>query len=146
MDDRRLGFTVVFTNRASHQWQGQDWIVAPIDESGWDLPAGFESDEQTYAGVQWYAGQVTPRQKTATHRYLFDPLAASLSVLGAPGDLAAIPSSGAKLEPGRWILALRLRGDWWEAAFIPVAKIQITTTGDVRYSVYEGPLDATLAS
>lgn len=146
MDDGRLGFTVDFTNRASHQWQGQDWIVAPIDESGWDLPAGFESDERTYAGVQWYAGQVTPSQKTATHRYLFDPLAANLSVRGARGDLVAVPSSGGELEPGRWILALRLRGDWWEAAFIPVAKIQVSATGAVRYSVYEGRLDATLAS
>ena len=144
--DGRLGFTVVFTNRASHQWQGQDWIVAPIDESGWDLPAGFEPDERTFAGVQWYAGQVTPGQKTATHRYLFDPLAANLSVHGERGDLAAVPSSGAKLEPGRWILAVRLRGDWWEAAFIPVARIHVAATGDVRYSVYEGPLDATLTS
>ena len=146
VDDGRLGFTVVFANRASYDWQGQDWIVAPIDESGWDLPAGFELDERTYAGVQWYAGQVTPSQKTAINRYLFDPLAATLTVRGARGDLAAIPSSGTKLEPGRWILALRLRGDWWEAAFIPVARIQVTATGDVRYSVYEGPLDATLTS
>ena len=146
MDDGRLAFTVDFTNRAPHQWKGQDWIVAPIDESGWDLPAGFEPDERTYAGVQWYAGQITPNKKTATHHYLFDPLAANLSVRDARGELSVVPSSGAKLEPGRWILALRLRGDWWEAAFIPVARIQVGATGDVRYSVYEGPLDATLGS
>ena len=146
VDAGRLAFTATFINRASGQWKGQDWIVAPTDQSAWAFPAGFEADERTYAGVQWYAGQVVPRRKSVTHRYVFDPLGTSLAVRGESGNFVAIASSGGGLGPGEWILAIRLRHNWWEAAFIPVAKIQVTAAGDVGYTVFEGPLDARLIS
>ena len=140
----RLRFTAAFTDRAPDRWKGQDWIVAPTDRSAWALPAGFEADERTYAGVQWYAGQVVPGQTDMTHHYVFDPRAASLAVRGQNGDFAAAASSGDELAPGAWILAVRLRGDWWETAFIPLTKIEVTSTGEVRYTVFDGPLDGML--
>ena len=146
VDAGRLAFAATFINRAPGQWKGQDWIVAPTDQSAWAFPAGFEADERTYAGVQWYAGQVVPGRKSVTHRYVFDPLATSLAVRGASGDFVAIASSGGGLGPGEWILAIRLRDNWWETAFIPVAKILVTAAGEVQYTVFDGPLDATLAS
>ena len=42
---------------------------------------------------------------------------------------------------GPW--RLRLRHDWWEAAFIPVARLEIAEDGAVTYEVYEGALGVT---
>ena len=52
-------------------------------------------------------------------------------------------ASDSDLGPGVWTLALRLRQDWWEAAFIPVARIEIAGDGTVTYTVYEEALSVT---
>ena len=143
--DGRITFTVTFTDRAPDQWKGQDWLVVAADDSQWAFPSELEADGRRHAGTQWYAGQVIPGQVTTTHTYEFDPRAAKLAVLGADGTFGAARSSGPGLNPGVWSLAVRLRGDWWEVAFIPVMRIVITADGATTYEVYEGALDSALA-
>ena len=143
--DGRITFTVTFTDRASDQWNGQDWLVVAADDSQWAFPRELEADGRRHAGTQWYAGQVIPGQVTTTHRYEFDPQAAELAVRGADGTFGAARSSGPGLDPGVWSLAVRLRGDWWEVAFIPVMRIVVAADGVTTYEVYEGALDSALA-
>ena len=143
--DGRITFTVTFADRAPDQWKGQDWLVVAADESPWAFPRELEADGRRHAGTQWYAGQVIPGQVTTTHRYEFDPQAAELAVRGADGTFGAARSSGPGLDPGVWSLAVRLRGDWWEVAFIPVMRIEVAADGVTTYEVYEGALDSALA-
>ena len=51
-----------------------------------------------------------------------------------------LASSGDQLEPGIWILTVRLRSGYQLAAYIPVVKIVVSPHGDVSYEVYEGEL------
>ena len=142
--DGHISFTASFTDSAIGQWIGQDWLVAAADASPWAFPRELEADGRRHAGTQWYAGQVIPGQVTTTHRYEFDPQAAKLAVRGADGTFAAARSSGLGLDPGVWSLAVRLRGDWWEVAFIPVMRIEVAADGVTTYEVYEGALDSAL--
>ena len=65
----------------------------------------------------------------------------TLSLLDAQADATQLSSSGDPLEPGVWILAVRLRSGYQLAAFIPVVKVVITETGDVsRTRSYDGEL------
>ncbi len=143
--DNRITFSVEFIDQAPDQWSGQDWLVAAADTSPWAFPRELEDDGRRHAGRQWFAGQVIPGQESTTHRFEFDPLAPKLLVRGEDGAFAAAQSSGEGLGPGIWTLAVRLRGDWWEVAFIPVMKIVIATDGEVTYEVYSGVLDSVLA-
>ena len=119
--------------------------MVAADDSPWAFPRELEADGRRHAGTQWYAGQVIPGQVTTTHTYEFDPQAAKLAVLGADGTFGAARSSGPGLNPGVWSLAVRLRGDWWEVAFIPVMRIEVAADGATTYEVYEGALDSALA-
>jgi hypothetical protein len=143
--DNRSMFSVEFIDQAADQWTGQDWLLAAADTSPWAFPRDLEADGRRHAGRQWFAGQVVPGQESTVHRYEFDPRAPKLLVRGEDGALAAAQSSGQGLGPGIWTLALRLRGDWWEVALIPVMKIVISTDGEVTYEVYSGVLDSVLA-
>ena len=140
MDAERLAFTATFADRAPDLWRGQDWLVVPVDHSSWAFPGEFEADGRTHAGVQWYAGQVIPGQGMETRTFGLNPSAASLVVVDDNGTLAAVASSGEGLTHGVWTLAVRLRGDWWEAALIPVVHIAVSDRGEVAYQVYEGSL------
>ena len=140
----RITFTAEFTNRADGRWRGQDWLVAAVDASPWAFPYQFEIDGR-HKGRQWYAGQITPDQDSVSHRYLFDPRAGRLSLSDERGNLVPTAASGEALGPGMWTLAVRLRHEWHEAAFIPVMKIVVDEMGDVSYDVYEGQLNARLA-
>ena len=73
------------------------------------------------------------------HRYEFDPQSTlTLSRLDDQPDAPNCPRQAIGLEPGVWILAVRLRSDYQLAAFVPVVKVVISETGDVSYEVYEG--------
>ena len=137
----RIAFTATFTDRAPDQWRGQDWLVTTTDSSQWALPSALEQDGQRHAGAQWYAGQIIPGQGTTLHGYEFDPRAVSL-LAGDEVSLTATQSSGSELGPGVWALAVRLRGDWWKVALIPVMKIVVAEDGEVHYEVYKGELNA----
>lgn len=136
-----LAFTVAFADRAPERWKGQDWLVVPVDESRWAFPGEFEADGRTHAGAQWYAGQIIPGQGGGTRKFEFDPLTASLAVADHKGEFLPVASSGESLAPGEWSLAVRLRGDWWEAALIPVVHMSVAESGEILYRVYEGSLD-----
>lgn len=132
--DGRLAFTTTLTDRSGEGWTGQDWLVVPADASPWALPRIRPTDP----AVQWFAGQASPGQGSITHRYEYDPQAVTLSLRDAQPDAVRVDSSGDRLEPGVWILAVRLRSAYQRSAFIPVVKVVVSQAGDVSYQVYEG--------
>lgn len=142
--DGRIAFTATVSDRAPDQWKGQDWLVTATDDSPWAIPQQFEPDERRRAGVQWYGGQVVPGRGTTMYSFEFDPRTVSLTVQEDDGTFVAAPSSGTGLVPGTWTLAVRLRGDWWELAYIPVFRITFSDAGEISYEVYEGTLSAAL--
>ena len=139
-DVGRLAFTTRFVDRTPERWKGQDWLVVPVDTSQWAFPGEFEADARTHAGAQWYAGQIIPGQGGAMRMFEFDPQSVSMAVADDHGLFAPVSSSGESLAPGVWALAVRLRGDWWEAALIPVVHISVSEAGDVAFQAYEGSL------
>ncbi len=142
--DSRIAFTATFLDLEPDQWKGQDWLVTSTDSSPWAIPREFESDERRHAGSQWFGGQVVPGRGTTERRFAFDPHAVSLLVAEGDDEAVAAPSSGTALEPGDWTLAVRLRGDWWELAFIPLMRIEVSNSGEASFTVYEGTLSAAL--
>ena len=132
--DGRLAFTATLTDTAGEGWTGQDWLVVPADGSPWALPRIRPTDP----AAQWYAGQASPRPGTVTHRFEFDPRSVTLSLRDGQPDAIQLDSSGKELDPGVWILAVRLRSEYQLAAFIPVAKVVVTESGRVAYEAYEG--------
>ena len=139
----RIRFTATFINEAGGQWVGQDWLVTAVDASSWSFPNEFENDAR-HRGTQWYAGQLAPTNQTATHRYEFDPQQGRLAVAGRDGVFSPVVSSGGVLRAGAWTLGVRLRHDWYEAAFVPVMKIVVSESGNVSFDVYEGTLGVRL--
>jgi hypothetical protein len=132
--DGRLLFTATLSDTTGEGWTGQDWLVVPADESPWALPRIRPTDP----AAQWYAGQAVPRPETVTHRYEFDPQSVRLSLEDSQPDAVRLDSSGDQLDPGVWILAVRLRSEYQLAGFIPVAKVLVTESGNVSYEAYEG--------
>ena len=132
--DGRIAFTANLTARSGEGWTGQDWLVVPADDSPWALPRIRPTDP----AVQWFAGQAKPRPGSVTHRYEYDPQAVTLSLRDAQPDAIQLDSSGDRLGPGVWILAVRLRSDYQLSGFLPVVKIVVSQAGDVSYEVYEG--------
>jgi len=142
--DGRIAFTATFSDREPDEWKGQDWLVTSTDDSPWAIPREFEADERRRSGSQWFGGQVVPGRGVTTYRFEFDPRMARLDVRNADGSYARAPSSGAGVEAGTWTLAARLRGDWWELAYIPLMSFTVSNAGEVSYKVYEGTLGAAL--
>ena len=56
--------------------------------------------------------------------------------------MTEVRSSGAELGPGTYVLAVRLRQAYLEAAVIPVLKVEVAETGDVAYEVFVGDVGA----
>ncbi len=139
----RVSFSVTFFNEAGGDWVGQDWLVTAVDASPWAFPNEFEDDAR-HKGTQWYAGQLVPTQATATYSYEFDPRGRHLATVGDGGELDQVASSGDMLGAGTWTLGVRLRHDWYEAAFVPVMKLEISETGQVSFDAYEGTLGVRL--
>ncbi len=132
----RLAFSAELTDQTGVGWTGQDWLVVPADASPWAFPLIRPTD----TAAQWFAGQAVPRPGTITHRYEFDPQKATLALHGGGRSLTELPSSGAGLDPGVWVLGVRLRNDYQLVAFIPTVKIVVSDSREVSYHVYEGEL------
>ncbi|MYE06038.1 MAG: hypothetical protein F4Y04_02260 [Chloroflexi bacterium] len=139
----RVSFTATFINEAGETWEGQDWLVTAVDASPWAFPNEFEDDAR-HEGVQWYAGQLVPWQATATYTYDFDPRGRRLAVVDERGAVTQVASSGDALGAGTWALGVRLRHDWYEAAFVPVMTITVAESGEVGFDAYEGTLGVRL--
>ena len=144
VDNGRIAFTATFTDHAPEQWTGQDWLVTTVDVSPWAIPAQVLPDGVTHEGTAWFAGQTAPGLGTLTRVYEFDARAGRLAVRGDDGDFVTAKTSGAGSGPGVWTLAVRLRRDHQEVAFIPVMKVTVSETNDVTYQTYEGVLGAWL--
>ena len=134
--DGRIAFTATLTDTSGEGWTGQDWLVVQADASPWALPRIRPTDP----AVQWFGGQASPRPGTVTHRYVFDSQSVTLARRDAGQNPTEIPSSGAQLDPGVWILGVRLRSGYDLAAFIPAIKITVTDAGNLSYHVYKGEL------
>ncbi len=132
--DGRLVFTATLTEATGEGWTGQDWLVVPADESPWALPRIRPTDP----AAQWYAGQASPRPGSVTHRYEFDPQAVTLSLRDTSSDAVKLDASGDRLDPGMWVLAVRLRSEYQLSGFIPIVKVAVAESGNVSYEAYEG--------
>ena len=143
IDGGRLAFTATLADDAAKRWSGQDWLIVAADDSPWAFPRDFNNDGRLHRSAQWFGGQFHPGQGIMSHAYLFDAHTGSLAVQGRDGRFVPAPASESGLGPGVWTLALRLRHDWWEAAFIPVARIEIAGDGTVTITVYEEALSVT---
>lgn len=134
----RLAFTATLSDQTGAGWTGQDWLVAPADASPWALPLIRPTD----TAAQWFAGQAVPRPETITHRYEYDPRTATLALQGTARRLTELPASGTGLDPGVWVLGVRLRSEYQLVAFIPVVKVTVSEAGEATYTAYEGELGA----
>lgn len=143
-DENRVTFTATVTDQAPTEWTGQDWLVVEVDDPPWDQPMHRKEDGYTLVGAQWFPGQVGPNGGTQVRRYEYDALAGTLAVRNADGDLAPVLQAADGLTPGAWVLAVRLRRDYLQAAIIPILKIVLSETGQVTYTAYPGERSAAL--
>ena len=143
-DENRVTFTATFTDQAPKEWTGQDWLVVEVDDPPWVQPIHRKEDGFTLVGAQWFPGQVGPSGGTEIRRFEFDALAGALGVRNAAGDLAPVLQAADELTPGAWVLAVRLRRDYLQAAVIPVLKIVVSESGQVIYTAYSGERSAAM--
>ena len=136
--DGQSTFTVTFSDHASGEWTGQDWLLVRVKDNRWGLPADVESDGYTLVGTRWFGGQISPGSGTTTRTYRFDAGQGQLSVLQDDGDFVAVPESGDHLGPGTFVLAARLRLEYLQAAIIPVLQIEISERGHRKITPFEG--------
>lgn len=139
-------FSVTFSDRAPARWTGQDWLVIEVEDTPWTLPTAYDEDGYTHVGEVWFAGQIVPGVGVVTHRYEFDARKPRLAVRGADGSYVDLRSSGPGLDPGTYVLAVRLRQAYLEAAVIPVLMLRIAETGDVAYEVFAGDVSAAVGT
>jgi hypothetical protein len=137
--DQQLVFTAILSNDGGDRWTGQDWVVVPVDDSPWAIPRIWPIDKVP----QWFAGQIAPQSGTIIRHYEFDPGTATLALRDQDGNRSLLPSAGEKLNPGAWLLGVRLRDDYRLTAFIPAVRFVISQTGKVSFHVYEGELSVT---
>ena len=135
----RVAFTATFTNRLAEQWTSQDWVVLDMDASLWELLRSLEADQ----GTPWFAGQIDPKPASTSFAYRFDARAGQLAVRGRDGIFTPAPSSAHELDPGVWMLAMRLDDSHRKAHLFPLLRITISANGEVRYEVFESVLNAT---
>ena len=136
----RMAFTATFTNRMAEQWTSQDWVVLDTDASLWEILRSLEADR----GTPWFAGQIDPKPGATSLAYRFDARAGQLAVRGPDGVFTAASSSAHELDPGVWMLAMRLYDSHRKVHLFPLLRFAISANGEVRYEVYESVLNATL--
>ena len=132
----RFAFTVTFIDQAFDRWTGQDWLVIEVDSGPWSLPTSYAPNGYALVGARWYAGQIAPTSELSRHRYVFDGDAQQLAVQDLEGTLDVLPSSGDRLPPGTYVLAVRLRHDHLQAAIVPVVKITVAADGRTAYATF----------
>lgn len=146
----RFAFAVTFMDQASDRWTGQDWLLIEVDPGPWSLPTRYAADGYTLVGARWYAGQIAPSGQPTSRRYVFDSDTHQLAVQGADGALNIdgalnmLPSSGDRLSPGAYVLAVRLRHNHLQAAVVPVLKMMIAGDGHTSYETFPGNRKATV--
>ena len=132
----RISFSATFTDQAPSAWTGQDWLVISGHDLPWALPT--EANGVSVTSLVWFAGQAAPGVGVTAHVYEYDARLNELALQSDHGAFAAVHSSGDRLLPGLYILAIRLRHDHMQAAIIPAMRIEITEIGSAVYTLYPG--------
>ena len=127
--DQGVGFTATLTNRTGDWWTGQDWLVIERNASLLEVVRNLRAGPI----AQWFGGQIAPKPGTISFDYQFNARTGRLAVRNDAGTLAEVPSSGRPLEPGAWMLAMRLYDGNRKAHFFPLLKFEILADGGVRY-------------
>ena len=149
LEQGRVTFVASFTEHAPERWTSQDWVVVPVADGPWAIPARFLDGGRGPEVARWFAGLIGSGSATSTHTYEFDVPAATLAVRDERGTFVPLEASEGELGVGSWVLALRLQHEWqpniWrEAAFIPVMKFQVSEAGEVSYAVFDDVLGGAL--
>ncbi len=139
--DGRITFTASFDDRAPAQWTSQDWVLVATGPPPWNLPARVLPHSST-AIAMWFISYLNPGRGTTSLVHEFDIHAPSLAVRRERGELKPLERSEGALDPGSYLLAVRLRHEdkpnqWRDAAIIPVLRITVSDTGEVSYQVHE---------
>ena len=127
--EQSVEFTATVTNRTDERWTGQDWLVIKREAS----PLEVVRNLRTGPFAQWFDGQIEPKPGSTSFGYRFSANPGELAVRTAGGTLAEAPSSGRRLEPGEWMLAMRLHDSNRKAHFFPLLAFEIRPDGSVRY-------------
>lgn len=133
-----VAFTATPVDMAAAQWTGQDWLVIQLEDASGSWAVPVEDDGYTFVGKLWFPGHIGPESGRIRQQYVFDALNGTLSTQAAGSSFEPLPSAGNHLTPGLWMLAMRLRHDFLQAAIIPVLQVRISADGDATYTVYEG--------
>ena len=149
LEHGRLKFMATFTEHAPERWTGQDWVVIPVNDEPWAIPARFLDDRRGPEVARWFGGLISSGSATSSHTYRFDARAPELSVRNDAGAFVPLATSAAELAPGSYTLALRLRHEWqpnsWrQAALIPVIQFKVSEAAEVSYAVFGGVLGRVL--
>ena len=146
VENGRVTFTASFEEHAPERWTGQDWVVVAVDDGPWAIPSRFLGQGRGPALAKWFAGLLSSGSATSSHTYRLDLPASSLAVRNDAGAFVPLAASDHEFGTGTWVLALRLQHEWqpnhWrEAAIIPLLQVDVSDTGEVRYSVFDDGLD-----
>ena len=136
----RIEFAAAFTERASEGWTSQDWVVLKGDRSPWAISTDVLRHGNEPTVVKWFAGLLSAGSATTSHTYRFDARVPELAVRSDSGAFVPLATSASDLQPGGYILALRLRHEsrpsqWRDAAVIPVLRTRISESGESTYEI-----------
>ena len=142
--DGRIAFTATFDDRAPDQWTGQDWVIVEIQSPPRNLPKQVFGNGSA-AIAMWFDSYLNPGQNVSSFHYEFAVREPVLAVRGGGGVMEPLQRSEGELDPGNYLLAVRLRHEykpnqWRDAAIIPVLRITVSETGNVSYEVHEDVL------
>ena len=127
--EQTVDFTATVTNRTDDRWTGQDWLVIKREASLLEVVRNL----RTGPFAQWFDGQIEPKPGSTSFGYRLSARPGRLAVRTADGTFVEAPSSGRPLEPGAWMLAMRLHDSNRKAHFFPLLAFEIRPDGSVRY-------------
>ena len=143
----RILFTATFIDYATDRWTGQDWVVIPTDDSSWLLPDTSTVGRRTHPPARTMKGQLQPVRQTKVHEYTylyaFDPSEALLSLWDGR-SYASLEHLARELQPGSWMLAIRVLKESREVALIPILTFTPMDQHNYSYNVYEGSINTML--
>ena len=139
--DGRIAFTATFDDDAPDHWTSQDWVLIATDAPPWNLPKQILPDGSP-AIAMWFVSYLNPGQGRSSFSYEFDLREHVLAVRREHGVLKPLDRSEGVLDPGSYLLAVRLRHEyasnkWRDAVLVPVLGIKVSEAGEVSYQVYE---------
>ncbi len=129
--DQGIEFTATFTNPTDDRWTGQDWLVIERNAALIEVVRNL----RTGPFAQWFDGQISPMPGATSFDYQFNAKTRQLAVRNDTGTFTVVRSSGRPLEPGIWILAMRVHDSHRKAHFFPVLEFEMLPGGGIRYGI-----------